>query len=67
MLLGKRGDINEVFTYKNNFPEEKNIFTSGKKTDSINTEKNYSGSCSGTFGFYGKPQQGKIKILIKYK
>ena len=29
MLLGKRGDINEVFTYKNNFPEEKNIFTVG--------------------------------------
>lgn len=41
MLLGKRGDINEVFTYKNNFPEEKNIFASGKKTDRINTEKNY--------------------------
>ncbi len=41
MLLANRGDIDEVFTYKNNFSGEKNIFASGKQNDSINTEKNY--------------------------
>ena len=41
MLLAKRENINEVFTYKSNFSGEKNISVSERKNDNVNTEKNY--------------------------
>lgn len=41
MLLAKRENINEVFTYKSNFSGEKNISASERKNDNVNTEKNY--------------------------